>query len=85
MKWESEFLFLEPKYELCKQTKHSQQQENRVYFREKESTKLSAQTLRGGEVPEKAGLTAVYILTNIDLYTFDWFLLLTYGIPNQSV
>ena len=36
-------------------------------------------------MPEKAGLTAVYILTNIDLYTFDWFLLLTYVISNQSV
>ena len=38
----------------------------------------------GVKFPKKAGLTAVYILTSIDFYTFDWFLLLTYAIYNQS-
>ena len=68
MKQESEFLFTEPKNELHKHAKHSRLQADRIYFEEKKNTMLSAQTLRGGEVPEKVGIAAVYMLASIELY-----------------
>ena len=82
LKGESKFLFAELKNELHKHP-NTPGSKQTIYFRERE-VKNPAQTLREGEVPEKAGLTAVSILTSIDLYTFDWLLLLTYIISNQS-
>ena len=35
-----------------------------------------------GEVTQKVGHTAVFILTSFDLYIFHWFLLLAYVISN---
>ena len=55
-----------------------------LFQRERKYKAVSIDT-EGGKCPEKVGRTAVYILTSIDLYTFDWFLLLTCVISNQSV
>ena len=58
-------MFMELKNELHEHTNtHSSKQIGFI----KKSTKLSAQTLRGVKCPQKAELTAVYILTSIDLY-----------------
>ena len=47
LKWESEFLFMEPKNGIHKYTNtHSSKRIG--FIREEESTKLSAKTLRGG-------------------------------------
>lgn len=55
-----------------------------LFQREEKDKDLTLDTERGVKCPKRWDLTAVYIITSIDLYTFDWLLLLTYIISNQS-
>ena len=84
VKWESAFLFTEPKKELHEHT-NTHGSKWIEFTKEKEITKFSAQTMRGVKESPKARLTAVYILTGTNLYIFGWLLSLKYIIPYQSV
>ena len=61
--------------------KHSQAK----FILEDRDTKFSAYALRGGEVPEKAGIAAVYIFIRIDLFVFWLAQGQMYAISDQSV
>ena len=73
MKWESKFLFVEMKTELHEHSNnHSSRQAEIISERERRCSALSIDTERGWNAPKNVGLTAIYIFTSIDFYTFGW-------------
>ena len=55
-----------------------------LFQKEEKYKDLTLDTERGVKCPKRWDLTAFYIITSIDLYTFDWFLLFyTYVISNK--
>ena len=68
MKWETEFCSQSPKMNFTNKQTLTQPE----FILKSRDTKLTAQALRGSEVPEKAGITTVYIFIRIDLFIFGW-------------
>ena len=72
MKSESELLFTEKRMNCTNTQTLTVASKQDLFQRERKYKAVSIDT-EGGKCPEKVGRTAVYILTSIDLYTFDWF------------